>query len=253
MQRTAAIICCVLILMATAPSEGGVIREDKGDSDWEFLLSPYLWGVSLKGTSRVGILPEVDVDASFSDILDNLQFGGSLHMELHRGRWAFILDPTYLDLEAEGGAEDALLQPTIAIKAWIVEGLVGYKLTANWELLGGFRWQQQELKVDPGLPEPPFPPTSFGTKQDWTDWLIGTRFSYPIGSSRWVFFGRGDVSVFGDSDTNYNLQISFDRRIRKTMMLNVGYRFMETDYDDFPNYVWDVRQQGPYLGYTWSF
>ena len=38
----------------------------------EIIFSPYIWGTSLSGTSTVGVLPPVDVDASFSDLFSNL-------------------------------------------------------------------------------------------------------------------------------------------------------------------------------------
>jgi len=37
------------------------------------------------------------------------------------------------------------------------------------------------------------------------------------------------------------------------MAFNVGYRYLKTDYDNVPTYAWDVAQQGPIVGYTWSF
>ena len=37
------------------------------------------------------------------------------------------------------------------------------------------------------------------------------------------------------------------------MAVNLGYRYFENDYDNAPSYAWDVRQQGPIVGYTWSF
>ena len=90
-------------------------------------------------------------------------------------------------------------------------------------------------------------------KDDWLDWFIGGRFNYRLGSSRWSLVGRGDVTIAGDSDNGYNLSLFLNRHIRKTMMLNLGYRYLDTDYDNFPTYVWDAHQQGPVFGYTWSF
>ena len=69
---TRGILTMLAVLLLSANVSAGVIREDKGDSDWEVLLAPYLWGSSLKGTAGVGPFPPVDVDASFSDIFENL-------------------------------------------------------------------------------------------------------------------------------------------------------------------------------------
>ena len=242
-----------LLLFAT-PLTAGVVREDKGDSDWEILFAPYLWMTGIDGVSQVGILPPMDVEADFGDIVSNLNMALALHTEFHRGKFAFVIDPTYLSLEMDAAVDGAPVSPSAEVEIWLVEAWAGYKLTPNWELLGGARWQSQDMEVDPGLPSPPFPEdASFGVKEDWLDWFLGARFNYPIPNSRWRVVGRGDVSLAGDSDTNYNLSLFLNRHIRKTMVLNLGYRFMETDYDNFPSYVWDVRQQGFVVGYTWSF
>lgn len=82
MKQVTALLTVMAVLGGIAPTQAGVLRETKSDTDWQFLLSPYLWGVNLRGTSRVGLLPEVDVDASFSDILDNLRKDSLLPMML---------------------------------------------------------------------------------------------------------------------------------------------------------------------------
>ena len=258
MTRMLTALTAALLFMAsfmlTLPAQAGVVREDKGDSDWEILLAPYLWMTGIKGTSQVGVLPPMDIDADFSDIISKVNMALALHTEFHRGKFAFVIDPTYLSLEMEASIDGAPIAPKAEVEIWLVEAWASYKLSENWEVLGGARWQSQDMDVDPGLPSPPFPEdVSFGVKDDWTDWFLGARFNYPLGSSRWVAVGRGDVSVAGDSDTNFNLSFFLNRHIRKTMMLNLGYRYMETDYDNFPKYAWDVRQQGFVVGYTWSF
>ena len=244
----AAAACC----LATTASAAGGIRTDKGETDWEVLLAPYLWGTSIKGTSQVGPLPPVDVDASFGDIFSNLNMAMSLHTEFHRGKWALVIDPTYISLEMEADSGGAVT-PEAEVDIWFVEFWGSYEIVDNWEILGGGRWQQQEMKVDPGLPVPPFPGTGLGVKEDWLDWFIGARFNYPLGASRWFLTGRGDVAIAGDSESSWNLSILFNRRIRETMAVNLGYRYFENDYDNAPSYAWDVRQRGPIVGYTWSF
>ena len=37
------------------------------------------------------------------------------------------------------------------------------------------------------------------------------------------------------------------------MALNLGYRYIKDDYNNAPDYTWDVKQQGPAIGYTWAF
>jgi hypothetical protein len=49
------------------------------------------------------------------------------------------------------------------------------------------------------------------------------------------------------------VEIFFNRRFGKSMALNLGYRYFVDDYDNLPTYAWDMTQEGPVIGYTWSF
>ncbi len=245
MDRFTKFLLAVAALVFSAQVSAGVVRDDKGDEDWEFILTPYLWAISLNGTSQVGPFPPMDVDADFGDLLDNMNMALAAHMELHRGNWAIVLDPMWAQLEMEMGDGSAEVNISL-IELW-----GSYKITPNWELLGGARFQEQDIDVEPGLPSPPFP-ESAGVKDDWLDWFVGARFDYGV-APKWRIAGRGDVTIAGDSDKGYSLSLFLNRKIRKTMMLNLGYRYMKTDYDNGSDYAWDVDQHGPVIGYTWSF
>ena len=241
----------MVALALPATVSAGVLRDDKADTDWEILLAPYLWGQKLDGESN-----GLPIEASFGDILSNLNMAMSLHTEFHRGKWAFVIDPTYVSLEAE--PEGLPVKPKINVDIWIVEAWGAYKVTSNWELLAGARYNNQKIKVN-GLgvvPSPPAPeggfPDPMNVKDNWTDLFAGVRANYPLGE-KWILSARGDIAFAGDSDSAYNLNIFFNRRIRKTMAVNLGYRYYKNDYDNAPTYTWDMKQQGPVVGYTWAF
>jgi len=237
-------------------ASAGIVRDDKTSDDWEILVAPYLWGVALEGDAGAGdaIIP---VDASFGDILDNLDIAASLQTEIHKGNWAFVFDPTYLSLEAEVELP-APITSEADIDIWLVELWGSYKFSEYWELLGGVRYQDQDISVTGlgAVPSPPAPPGGFpdpvNIGDNWLDWFAGFRGKFPLGA-KWVFSGRADVVFAGDSDSGYNIELFFNRRIGKTMLLNLGYRYLNNDYDNLPTYSWDVKQQGPVVGYTWAF
>ena len=239
-------------LLLSMSATAGVVREDKGDSDWEVLFAPYLWGSSIKGSAGVGSLPPMDVDAGFSDIVDNLNMALALHTEFHRGKWALVIDPMWVSLEMEAETERDAVSVTAEADILLFELWGSYKLTPNWELIGGARLQDQKIDVDVGLPEPFPPDAGVEAEDDWLDWFLGARFNYGLGQ-KWRIVGRGDVKLAGDSDSAYQASLFFNRRIGKTMLLNLGYRYLDTDYENTGTYLWDVRQQGPVIGYTWSF
>lgn len=82
-----------LLALAAPPA----LAEDV-DEGWEFSFTPYLWGLSLDGDIGVGDTT-VDVDASFRDLLKNLNFAFMGQFTARRGRWIGILDGLYSALE----------------------------------------------------------------------------------------------------------------------------------------------------------
>ena len=70
------------------------------DDAWHFNLVPYLWMTGIKGDVSVAGLPDVPVEASFSDIWDNFDFGLAGRFEARKNRFGFGLDFTYNNLGA---------------------------------------------------------------------------------------------------------------------------------------------------------
>jgi hypothetical protein len=168
------------------------------------------------------------------------------------GPWRVVVDPTYLSLTVDlptlpgPGAS----QPSMDVEMWLIEVWGAYAFTENWEVLGGVRYQDQDLTLS-GLPSPPFP-ASLGVNESWSNWFAGVRFNTELGE-KWILTWRGDVVFAGDSDTSYNTEIFFNRRFGETMALNLGYRYLRDDYNNAGVYAWDMTQQGPVIGYTWVF
>jgi len=243
----------VFAVSSFSTASAGILRDDKGDDEWEILLTPYLWGVSIKGDAGPG--GSLPIDASFGDILSNLNMALSLHTEFHRGKWGFVIDPTYLHLEVDI-PNPGPLEPKMEAKIWLVEAWGSYKFVENWEVLAGVRYQDQKLTGKDGLGDVYPPLDGVSIKESWTDVFGGLRTIYPLGE-KWIFTGRGDIAFAGDSERSYNLEVFFNRRIGKTMAVNLGYRYFRDDYDNkkagLDNFVWDVKQTGPVIGYTWAF
>jgi hypothetical protein len=240
MKRSKFGVLALLLLSSAATAQSS-------NDDSKIILAPYLWGTSLNGTSAIGALPPLDLDASFG--FSNLNMALSVHTEFHTGPWRFTVDPMYVsltvDLDTPGGNK-----PKIDVEMWLVEAWLGYAFSDAWEVIAGVRYQDQDLSLK-GLPSPPFP-DSLGVSESWSDWFAGLRFNTEMGS-KWHFTFRADTMISGDSDTNYNAQFFFNRRFGESKALNLGYRYMLTDYDNSGVYAWDIVQEGPVVGFTWVF
>jgi hypothetical protein len=83
-------------MVATAAS--GTARSDDAakppQKDWHFNISPYVWAAGLKGTvATVPGLPPIKVDASFSDVLRNLDLAAMVAanpVRWHRRRERYL-------------------------------------------------------------------------------------------------------------------------------------------------------------------
>ena len=227
---------------------GPVLAQDKA---WEIRLTPYLWGVSLEGTAAIGPAPPTDIDASFSDILSNANMALSLHTEFIRDKWTFTIDPTYMSLTIDVDVPVPPVSGEIDIDMWFVELWAAYEFVDHWQILGGARWQSQEISPDFGLG------LASGVDVDWTDWFVGFRYTNYI-SEKWFVAVRGDVQFAGDSDSRWNATVFFSRRFgqRDNMALNLGYRYYTDDFETGSGlsfYAWDMDMTGPVVGYTWRF
>lgn len=245
----------VVILLALGLWSTSSLAQSGGD-DRYVLFAPYLWGTSIEGTSTVGALPPLEIDASFSDLLSNLNFALSLHTEFVSNNWIFTIDPTYLSLEMDVELPSSIPAPSGTalkneVEVWLVEGWVGYRITEKWDAIGGVRYQSQDITLS-GLPSPPLPVSSAGISESWSDWFVGARFKTDLGA-KWILAMRADVTFAGDSDTSWNAEVYFNRRFGESMALNLGYRYFVDDYNNPNVYHWDVTQQGPVVGYTWVF
>ena len=81
------------LLAATAPGLATA-------NEWEHTAVLYMIGAGIDGTAGVGPV-EGDVDVSFGDILDNLEFGGMAAYRADNGPFAVVADLIYMDLETD--------------------------------------------------------------------------------------------------------------------------------------------------------
>jgi hypothetical protein len=92
MQYFKSLVC--LAVFAASPA----FAQDSDELDWK--ITPYLWGVNVDGTIGVGPINQ-DIDAGFSDIVSDVDVGGSIYAELGKGSHAIHADYTYLRLKPD--------------------------------------------------------------------------------------------------------------------------------------------------------
>lgn len=218
--------------------------------DWDFTGLVYLWGAGIGGESVTG----QSVDVSFSDILDNLDFGIMGSLEARKGPWAVFGDAIYLSISDD---KNAAVGPGIPASADIdIEGLVlgagiGYDVvsTDDYRLntFGGLRYLDMDTKVNLAVG-----PGSARVKDDFSnlDAIVGVRGNYAI-SEKWDLNYYADVGT-GDTDFTWQAAVSVDYKFDK-WSLTVGYRHLAWEDLNDSATLDDVNFSGPFVGAKFSF
>lgn len=233
---------------------------------WEFTIIPYLWAAGIDGDVTVkGI--KTSTDLSFSDIFENLDFGGMARFEATKGRWGLFFDPTYMKLSADGkfGPRRGI-DVDVDIEMALVELGAFYRVferplasesnrSVLLDVLGGGRYTHLKLGIDI---DDPFGLLSADVdkSKDWIDPIIGGRIQVGL-TEKLDLRIRADIGGFGiGSDFTWNLMATLGYSISERTTLWFGYRILDVDYDDGsgPNlFEYDINMSGPLAGLAITF
>jgi hypothetical protein len=213
------------------------------ESGWMVNFTPYLWMAGMSGDATLRGIEVVDIDISFSDILDDLDFGFAGHMEATKNKFTMFFDINYINISEK--------PQTIVVRVKNTVGELGatYHL-GLFEILGGVRIIKWKLELTPSQI-----PTTFERSKTFVDPIIGARIKGPV--SRIITLGaRGDIGGFGvGSDFSWNIILDADIRIARWGALYGGYRWWQDDYgeNDNKDFQLDLLTSGPILGFTFYF
>lgn len=250
---TLVIICVAVSLISTACQA----QQYSNDGKWRYRFIPYLWLSGIEGDVTVRGIP-ASVDESFSDLAENLDFALQFHFEAQKDKWGYFIDPTYINLSADGTSNGT--SADLDFTQWLIEfggfrqlwsqckGNEG-KMSSIDLLFGGRYWNLSNDLTVSGV-------GTVGGDQDWIDPFIGARYTTDL-SKLWAFNSRFDIGGFGvGSDFTWNLVLLLGYRTSQSGQLLFGYRILDVDREsgsgaDFFKY--DVTYSGPILGYSFNF
>ena len=240
------IIGVVLILMTT-------LSQAQEADQWDWKITPYLWGINLTGDVSIGPIGQ-DIDVSFSDILSNMEIGGSVFTEFGKGKHAVHFDYTYLRLRP---APTELPTPPFPPRAELAT-----KMTVNiFEPAYNYRWNGPDgpalvigaRLTDMTMRMSPTNLPAVSSGPDWWDYFVGIKTNNAI-SANWDFGFYGTVGA-GGSDLPWTLQAMFARRYANDNRLNLGFRLWGVDYSQgkgLQRTALDLTYYGFMLGYEFN-
>lgn len=100
-------------------------REITTESGWTFSFAPYFWAAGLSGDIGQFGLSAVDVDASFSDVFDHLDFALMATAEARNGPYSIFGDAIYIKLSGQGATPRGFLADDVELATETFAGLLG--------------------------------------------------------------------------------------------------------------------------------
>jgi opacity protein-like surface antigen len=245
---------------------GGAVQSAAAEQNgWNFEVTPYLFASGLNGTAGArGI--QADVDASFSDIWDNLDIGLMGLFLAQKGPWSLTLDGVYFKVADQASKTVTGPFGQVSVKGALdVSASVTVLQPSLWyrvlddrttvDLGGGLRYTRLGLDLDVKISTDPgivFPGggVSFSGSDNWIDAVVGASVIHPI-SDRWSLMGYADLGGGGSSLT-YQVLAGANWTLDDRLTAKAGYRYVYWDYED-DGVVWDISASGPYLGLGIAF
>jgi hypothetical protein len=245
--RSAAVVALGLALCAV-PAQA---------QEWEGRITPYIWASGLDGEASVlPSLPTVEVDDSFSDVLDNLDIALMAAVEADNGKLYLRSDVFYASLTTEGETPLNLYSGAeVNTKSFNISASAGYVLFkeggSQFNVFGGLRlWSlDNKLTFLPGT----LPGTSFSADRTFVNPIVGASGEFALGKSISAQVS-GSVGGFGIGGTHieHGMTANLNAYLGGGWGASAGYRYAYLDYEK-NGFVYDVTQHGPFVGVFFDF
>lgn len=238
-----------------------VQRCSAGEPDgWHYEFTPYLMAAGLNGDIGLrGVT--TGVDASFGDILDNLDGAFMGQFMAEKGPWMVGLEAVWMNLETEssgavtgpGGMVSVGGRLDVDTSMYIYQGTLAYRVldaATRVDVLGAVRFTELDadmsvaVEFTPGIAFPGGANRVSGS-ESWADFVVGARVLHPL-TDTLTLLGYADLGG-GGSDFTYQLLAGVNWGFGENLSAKLGYRYLAWDYED-DGTVWDMSASGPYLG-----
>jgi hypothetical protein len=236
----------------TANSPAAQTTNVANDDKWHLAISPYLWFAGVHGT--IGARDRsASFHASVGDVLSKLNIGLMGAVEARKKRFIVPVDFMWIKLSDDTAIPEEAYPGISTIKAKMTETIftpkVGYRVVDSPKLQAdavvGLRYWHlgENLSFQPsGILDDDSQAANF------VDVVAGAKISMPLSPKASVTI-LGDAGA-GQANLDYQVAAYLGYRIKPTVMLGVGWRYMDVNYRPASSFVYDAAQQGVLLGVT---
>lgn len=243
--------CAVGGLLAAIGLSTPAAAQDS-EPEWSGQVTPYVWAAGIGGSiTPFAGGPTVEIDKSFSDLLEDLDIAFFVSGFVRRDRLVLLGDFSHSSSSKEGRvptlgipAEGRLRQTSLTLAG-------GYRAVespgATVDLLAGGRawWLRGSVEV-------PLAGVDRSPELGFVDPVVAARANIGL-APRWSVIAYGDIGGFGiGSKSTSQLLGTVNYRTSDSLYLSAGYRHLHVDRRTSGTRV-DATMSGPLLGATWRF
>lgn len=213
---------------------------------WQLEITPYVWFTGITGTMTAGG-ETTSIGATFSDILNSLDFGLMGLFQVRKGRLGFGFDGMYARLTKDGTASGPVASDVHAeIVTQLYSFLVSYRVLEGripLDIGAGARVMPMSATLE--LTSGTFAGAQASGGNTAVDGFVGARVSVPV-AGRWGLEGYADVGA-GDSKLSWQVLGGLKVRLSGTVSLKFGYRYLSI-HNESPDLSSTFGEGGFYLG-----
>jgi hypothetical protein len=249
-----ALVAALVALVCAAADPVRAESPKEPEKGWQFTIAPYIWCAGFNGRIGVGDVASGGVDASFKDIVSDLEMAAMGAFEARKDRWGVLFDGLYFDLSDTLPTSDQVVygDAEVDLSEQIYTGLITYRAYEGKHTTVDANFGARYVRMDTtlSLTGGAAAGRSASGTSSWWDWMAGTRIiGHP--SKNWSIMGYLDIGG-GGSDLTWDAVFGASYAFNKTVSLPFGYRYLAIDYSH--NLITlDTAMAGPYVGVGFHF
>lgn len=253
-----------------AASDGNSEAVSDESSGWEFIVTPYFWFPETEGTITADGV-SVPTDMSFSDLVDQLNYGFIGAVEARNGRWMVLADVFYANLEDD--FDVGPLSIDLEIDQLLLGASIGYRVLSRPVrtaflgglgieevgvsidlLVGGRYWNiQQEIDMAAAGMS-----ASVDSSEHWLDSYVGARLRAALTDrlTLGTVFEVGGFGIGSASDSTWHWALTATYRFGERWSAIAGYRILSLDQasgSGADRVETNTKMFGPVLGLSYRF
>ena len=236
------------VLLATTPWHAHA-----AEGEWQHEIAPYMWGSGMNGTARAGDV-EGDVDMSFGDIVNSLEFAFMGAYRAQRDQFSVTVDAIYMALSEDVKDPGGQFKGEVDVDQTALEVDAGWDLSDRLTLFGGLRYI--DLATDIRLKGTDDTRLRDEGSESWIDPVVGARYTHTF-NAKWSATLRGDIGGFGvGSQFAWQGIAALRWQVQPNIGIVGAYRYIDIDYSTGKGssyFLYDMAISGPALGVAFSF